>query len=86
MVERNLRPGVLPAGAFDLRPGPAGRPGVSTGPMTVTTSSACWARGDPTSLRGARRALTGAASTRTSTTHAWALGRWLRGRAWPARA
>eukprot|EP00969_Alexandrium_andersonii_P280819 12416039-Alexandrium_andersonii.AAC.1 len=83
MAERSPRLGVLRPGRSTCTPAPAGSPGTSTGPMTTTGSSACWARGGHTFLRGARRAPTGAASTCMSTTPAWSQSWWLRGRARP---
>eukprot|EP00969_Alexandrium_andersonii_P166269 7346684-Alexandrium_andersonii.AAC.1 len=40
MAERRPRLGVLPAGAFDLRPGPGGVAWHLTGPRIATASSA----------------------------------------------
>eukprot|EP00969_Alexandrium_andersonii_P265030 11713386-Alexandrium_andersonii.AAC.1 len=86
MAERSPRLGVLPAGQSTSAPTPAEGPGTSTGLTAAAGSSACWARGGPISSRGARRALTGAPSMRTSTARARAPRRWRRRLARPARA
>eukprot|EP00969_Alexandrium_andersonii_P340909 15068317-Alexandrium_andersonii.AAC.1 len=70
MAERRPRLGVLPARAFDLRPGPCRKAWDFDRAEDCEQAIRCWAHNGPTSAWGAPRARTGAASTYTSITHA----------------